>query len=227
MIEDGRASMKRSNLPIPQLQIALDTTDLEVAIDIAKKVVSGGADLIEVGTPLIKSCGISSVEAIRSIVGEKRRVVADMKTVDVGYMEVKMAADRGADISTVLASASEATIRGAVQAGSDLDVGIMVDLMGGKDPVAAGRRMEELGVDFICVHTGIDELGDSPPSFRSLRGVTAAVDLPVAVAGGINYHNVTKAFDEGASIAVVGRAVTASNDPRIETSKLVKKIRKL
>ena len=208
-----------------QLQIALDVTDIESAIDISREVAAGGADIIEVGTPLIKSQGISSVSTIRSHVGKGKKILADMKTVDVGYLEVEMAGEQGADISTVLASASDATIRGAVRAGADLGVKIMVDLIGVSDPVKVARGMEGLGVDYLCLHSGIDELGDKPPSFGDIGEVTAAVGLPVAAAGGINCRNVTMAFHEGASIAVVGRAVTTSKNPRSETAKIVAEIR--
>jgi 3-hexulose-6-phosphate synthase/6-phospho-3-hexuloisomerase len=203
-----------------QLQIALDFIDLDAALEMARKVVAGGADIIEVGTPLIKSCGLSSVSAIREAVGAKSKILADMKTMDVGYLEVKMAAERGADISTVLASASEATIRAAVQAGLDHGVDVAADLIGVGDVVQCARRLEELGVNSLCVHSGIDELGRSKPTFQRLKEVFRSVDLPISSAGGINLQNVIKAFHAGASIVVVGRAVTLSQDPRAETQKL-------
>jgi 3-hexulose-6-phosphate synthase/6-phospho-3-hexuloisomerase len=204
-----------------QLQIALDFIDLDIAVDMAKKVVAGGADIVEVGTPLIKSRGVSSITTIREAVGDEVRILADMKTMDVGYLEVEMAAKRGADISTVLASASEETIRAAVQAGSDLGVEIAADLIGIVDPALVARRLAELGVNSLCVHSGIDELGGSRPSFDRLREVSGSVELPVSAAGGINLQNVVKAFYAGASIVVVGRAVASSQNPRAETQKLV------
>jgi 3-hexulose-6-phosphate synthase/6-phospho-3-hexuloisomerase len=209
-----------------QLQIALDFIDLNTALDMARNVAAGGADIIEVGTPLIKSCGVSSVSAIRDVVGDEKKILADMKTMDVGYLEIKMVAESGADISTILASASEATTRAAVQAGLDLRVEIVADLIGVRDVVPCARRLEELGVDSLCVHSGIDELGRSKPTFQRVSQVARSVEVPISAAGGINFQNVTNAFHAGASIVVVGRAVTFSKDPRAETQKLAEIVRK-
>jgi len=199
------------------LQVALDVTNIDVAVGISSEVALGGADIIEVGTPLIKSCGMSSIPAIGEAAGPGKKILADMKTIDVGYLETQMAADSGANITTVLASASDSTICEAVRAGSDLGIDIMVDLIGVSDPVSEGRRVEGLGADLLCIHSGIDELGGDSPSFRGLREVAEQVSLPIFIAGGLNFQNVIKAFDDGASVAVVGRSITLSRDPGNQT----------
>ncbi len=47
------------------LQVALDLTILERAVQIAKESVEGGVDWIEVGTPLIKSVGMDAVRTMK------------------------------------------------------------------------------------------------------------------------------------------------------------------
>ncbi|MEJ2296545.1 MAG: orotidine 5'-phosphate decarboxylase, partial [Candidatus Lokiarchaeota archaeon] len=80
----------------PKLQVALDLIDLEKALRIAEKVASS-ADIIEAGTPLIKSEGIGAVEVLKDNFPDKL-ICADLKTADAGYLEVKMAANANADI---------------------------------------------------------------------------------------------------------------------------------
>ncbi|MDR1954986.1 MAG: orotidine 5'-phosphate decarboxylase, partial [Candidatus Methanoplasma sp.] len=83
----------------PILQVALDLMQLNRAVAIAHEAVDGGADWIEVGTPLIKSDGAEAVRTIRrEFPGMK--IIADTKTMDVGGLEVEMMAKAGADIVT-------------------------------------------------------------------------------------------------------------------------------
>jgi 3-keto-L-gulonate-6-phosphate decarboxylase len=99
-------------------------------------------------------------------------------------------------------------------------VEIVADLIGVEDVAPCASHLEKLGVNSVCVHTGIDELGRSMPTFQRLRQASRSVEVPISAAGGINFQNVTNAFHAGASIVVVGRAVTSSKDPRAETRKL-------
>ena len=136
--------------------MALDLLELDRSIQIAKEAVSGGADWIEAGTPLIKSEGMNSVrEMKKALPGTK--IVADMKTVDTGFTEVEMAAKAGADIVAMLASSDNSTIEEALHAARQFGVQIMMDLLTVPDPVKRSRELETLGVDYICVHVGIDQ----------------------------------------------------------------------
>jgi len=65
------------------LQLALDFIDLDEAIDVAKKA-QNYVDLMEAGTPLIKSCGIRAVRTLKDTFPNKK-VVADMKIMDTGH----------------------------------------------------------------------------------------------------------------------------------------------
>ena len=136
--------------------MALDLLELDRSIQIAKEAVSGGADWIEAGTPLIKSEGMDAVrEMKKALPGTK--IVADMKTVDTGAMEVEMAAKAGADIVALLAVSDNSTIEDALRAARKYGVQIMMDLLTVPDPVKRSRELDALGVDYICVHVGIDQ----------------------------------------------------------------------
>ena len=75
----------------PVLQVALDLTELSRAEKIAEEAVAGGADWIEIGTPLVKSEGMESIRRMRALFPDKI-LVADLKTSATGAVDVEMAA---------------------------------------------------------------------------------------------------------------------------------------
>jgi len=140
----------------PVLQVALDLENLKRAVQIAKEAVKGGADWVEAGTPLIKSEGMNAVRELRRVF-PKHVIVADMKTVDVGRFEVEMAAKSGADVVCILGVSDDDTIKESVKAGRQYAAKIMVDLFGVDDKTKRAKEVELIGVDYICIHTSIDE----------------------------------------------------------------------
>lgn len=195
----------------PALQVALDFLNLDRALKVAEEAAEGGADYLEAGTPLIKSEGMEAVRALRARFPD-HVIVADLKTLDAGRVEMEAAAKAGADIAVVMACASEATVRECVETGRNYGIEIAADLLGVSDPAKAARRCEDLGVHHVGVHLAIDEqmLGSDP--FETLRAVRQAVQIPVAAAGGINAETATEAVASGADIVIVGGAVSKSAD---------------
>ncbi len=195
----------------PILQVALDLLELDRAIEIAKEAVAGGADWIEAGTPLIKSEGMDAVRELRkALPGVK--IVADMKTVDTGTMEVEMAAKAGAGVVAMLASSDDSTIEEAIRAARQFGAEIMVDLLTSSDPVQRSREMEKLGVDYICVHVGIDQQMMGKDTIDFLKEIVKVVKTPVAAAGGINASSASEAVANGASLVIVGGNIARSAD---------------
>ena len=191
--------------------MALDLLELDRSIQIAKEAVSGGADWIEAGTPLIKSEGMNSVrEMKKALPGTK--IVADMKTVDTGFTEVEMAAKAGADIVAMLASSDNSTIEEALRAARQFGVQIMMDLLTVPDPVKRSRELETLGVDYICVHVGIDQQMTGRDTIDFLKQIVKEVKTPVAAAGGINAASGANAIASGAAIVIVGGSIVHSAD---------------
>lgn len=187
----------------------MDLLELDRSIQIAKEAVLGGADWIEAGTPLIKSEGMDSVrEMKKALPGTK--IVADMKTVDTGAMEVEMAAKAGADIVALLAASDNSTVEDALRAARKYGVQIMMDLITLPDPVGRSRELEELGVDYICVHVGIDQQMTGKDTIDFLKQIVKEVKTPVAAAGGMDAASAADAVASGAAIVIVGGSIVRS-----------------
>ncbi|HDH43823.1 MAG TPA: 3-hexulose-6-phosphate synthase [Thermococcus sp.] len=202
------------------LQVALDVTDVEHAISIAEKVAHGGAHWLEVGTPLIKKEGIRAVELMKRRFPD-RKIVADLKTMDTGALEVEMAARHGADVVSILGVADDKTIKDAVTVAKRYGIRVMVDLIGVKDKVKRAKELEKMGVHYILVHTGIDEQAQGKNPLEDLEKVVKAVKIPVAVAGGLNLETIPKVIEAGATIIIVGGAITKAKDPENITRKIL------
>jgi len=202
------------------LQVALDLTDVEQAISIAEKAARGGAHWLEVGTPLIKKEGMRAVELLKRRFPD-RKIVADLKTMDTGALEVEMAARHGADVVSILGVADDKTILDAVEVARRYGIRVMVDLIGVKDKVKRAKELEKMGVHYILVHTGIDEQVQGKTPLEDLEKVVKAVKVPVAVAGGLNLETIPKVIELGATIIIVGGAITKAKDPEEVTRKII------
>ena len=205
-------------------QLALDLQDLERALRIADAAVPQGVDWVEAGTPLIKSEGLNAVRALRERFPSKK-IVADLKTADAGRIEMEAAAKAGADYAIVLAAASESTIRECIEVGRHFGLGIGVDLLGVEKPEALLARLADWGVAFVSVHCPIDVQMRGGSAFDRLREVAAVVDLPIAVAGGINSETAPDAVSAGASIVIVGGAITKAPDATEATRVILEAMR--
>lgn len=196
----------------PVLQVALDMMHLKRAMEIAREAVEGGADWLEAGTPLIKSEGMEAVRELKRTFPDKT-IVADMKVMDTGAYEVEMAAKAGADVVHVLAAADDETISDAVRAGRKYGVRVAVDLIGIPDRVARARQVAGMGVSHVCVHVSIDKQMMGLDPVENVREVAGAVDVPVAVAGGVNSETAPEVLKAGASIVIVGGAIIKAKQP--------------
>jgi 3-hexulose-6-phosphate synthase/6-phospho-3-hexuloisomerase len=208
------------------LQVALDLTILDRATQIAKEAVAGGADWIEVGTPLIKSEGMNAVRTIKKMF-PKNMVVADMKTMDVGNAEAEIAAKSGADIVVILGVADDSTIAEGVKAAQKYGSKIMVDLMNVENLEEKIKSVEKLGAEYLCIHVGVDQqmIGMSP--VEKLKKIYAITRLPIAVAGGLNSETAPEMIKNGASIIIVGGGIIKAPDVEAETRKIKKSIESL
>lgn len=193
----------------PVLQVALDVLETERAIQIAKEAIDGGADWIEAGTPLIKSEGMDALRKLKAAF-PGRVILADMKTVDTGAMEVEMAAKAGADIVILLGSADDSTIQDAIRSARKYGVKIMADLISAGSPVKRAKELAELGIDYINIHVGIDQqmMGEDPLSILKLL----KINVPIAVAGGIDAKSAAEAVLSGAGIIIVGGNIVRSSN---------------
>jgi 3-hexulose-6-phosphate synthase/6-phospho-3-hexuloisomerase len=207
----------------PLLQVAIDLTDVREAMSLAKLARDGGADIIEVGTPLIKCAGANVIRSVKDSC-EGVLVLADLKTLDAGWLETEIAARNGADIVSISALAHNKTIIDSVMCGRNLGIRIMADLMQVPDPVDRGLELSDLGIDYLCLHTGIDvQESDRQALERTLKlvkGVMKNSPTPVAVAGGINNTNVRDVVRSGVGIVIVGSQITKSSNAYEATKKI-------
>ncbi|MFZ3060864.1 MAG: 3-hexulose-6-phosphate synthase [Candidatus Methanoperedens sp.] len=191
------------------LQVALDVLEIDRALQIAKEAVEGGADWIEAGTPLIKSEGMDAIRKLKDAFPENV-ILADMKTMDTGAMEVEMAAKAGADIIMILGSADNSTIQDAIRSARKYGVKLMADLISAGDPAQRARELEELGIDYINLHVGIDQqmMGEDP--IKILKNLN--IRTPIAVAGGLDAESAAAAVLKGAQIVIVGGNIVRSSN---------------
>ncbi len=205
------------------LQIALDFINADRAIKIAKAAVSAGADWLEAGTPLIKSEGLDIIRRLKDEFPH-HLIVADMKTMDTGSLETEIAAKAGADIVCILGAADDGTIRESVKAARKYGAKIMVDLLNVPNPLKRASTVENLGVDYLCIHVGIDQQmrGIGPLDFLAQLSLKARI--PLAVAGGVNSETAPELVKRGASIIIVGGAITKAKDVVAATRAIKKAI---
>ena len=190
MTRPSQESARSSRRPI--VQISLDLTSIEEALEQARKAVRAGVDWLEAGTPLILAEGLKAVQALRREFPQ-HPIVADLKTMDGGYLEAEMMATAGATHVVVMARAHPATLKVVVKAGRDYGVKVMGDDLACEDKPSAARLMEDLGVDYIVHHVGYDERQDpavvaahggvAPSPLDELAAVVGAVRIPVQAVG--------------------------------------------
>jgi 3-hexulose-6-phosphate synthase len=189
----------------PIVQLSLDLTSIDEALETAATGVEAGVDWLEAGTPLLLADGLHAVEKLRARFPH-HPIVADLKTMDGGYLEAEMMAKAGADFVVVMGRAHEATLRRVIEAGRDFNVRVMGDNLGADDRVECARWMEKLGVDVIVHHFGFDERnmikGLSP--LDELDAVVSAVSIPAQAVGGLSIEQAIECARRGAPLVVVG-----------------------
>src|ERR671922_276549 len=148
--------MDLDRLKYPIVQLSLDLISLDEALETAAIGVEAGVDWLEAGTPLLLAEGLRAVEELRDRF-PNHPIVADLKTMDGGYLEAEMMARAGANFVVVMGRAHEATIRRVIDAGREFGVHVMGDNLGADDRVACAKWLASLGVDIIVHHIGYDE----------------------------------------------------------------------
>ncbi|EON78285.1 D-arabino-3-hexulose 6-phosphate formaldehyde lyase [Lunatimonas lonarensis] len=202
----------------PIVQISLDLTNIDEALETAAMALRAGVDWLEAGTPLILAEGLHGVRKLREAF-PSTPIVADLKTMDGGYLEAEMMAKAGADYVVVMARAHEETIKCVVQAGRDFGAKVMGDNLGCPDMVAGAKMLEDLGCDFVIHHIGYDERrgiaaqGRRMPSpMDQLKEVVDAVRIPVQAVGGLTLEQAIACPKYGAPLVVLGAPLTIDAD---------------
>jgi len=200
-----------------KIQVALDLVDILKAISLSRGLCKAGVEILEAGTPLIKAFGIPSISAIKSSC-PTAEVVADLKTVDTGALEVEIAHLAGADVVTALGLASDETLVEFVAKSRELGIKSAIDLMGVSSCYDYAVGLLERGIrpDIFILHVGIDVQVKRGVNFDLLLSEARRVKelgVGVALAGGIGPTEISKIRDCDIDVVIVGRAITRSEDP--------------
>ena len=176
----------------------------------AEVALRAGVDWLEAGTPLILAEGMNAVRALRDRFPDVP-IVADLKTMDGGYLEARLMAEAGATHVVVMGAAHAETVEEVVRAGREVGVAVMGDNLAMPDPVEGARVLAEAGCDYVIHHVAYDvrtvraRRGEPFPSpLERLREVAEAASVPVQAVGGLSVEEAARTPAYGASLVVIG-----------------------
>ncbi|MCK4429576.1 MAG: DUF561 domain-containing protein [Candidatus Aenigmarchaeota archaeon] len=200
--------------------------DFDRAFKVAEEVVKEGIEWIEIGTPLIKAEGLNTLREFRKKFPNKT-LIADMKTMDTGAVEVEIAAKAGADIVVLQGVADDSTIEDGVKEAQRYGAKIMIDFLGveEKNIISRAKQLEKIGVDYIAMHLSIDSQMKGKSISEKLKELCNAVKIPVGVAGGLDERTCKLAVENGASILIIGSAVTKQSNVKSAVKRILKSIK--
>ena len=197
----------------PYVQIALDMPDIDALKKVVSQLPKSDRILFEVGTPLVKRYGMEVIREIRKF-AKDAFVIADLKTLDVGQVEVDLAFNETADAVVVSGLASSSTINKFIYESKRLGIYSSVDMMEVNDPLGVLKGLDDTP-DIVILHRGIDEESKGKTRWQVIQDIKN--ELPgkkilFSVAGGIREETAKEALKKGADILIVGRYITQSKD---------------
>ena len=208
----------------PYIQVALDLDNLDAMARIIDDLPNKERVLIEAGTPLVKKFGVKVVGEIRKLRPDAF-IIADLKTLDVGRVEVKMAADETADAIAISGLGTIESIKKAIHETQKQGIYSILDMMNVKDfEEKLSAIPDDLKPDIVLLHRNVDletykaEKGEDISEMTEWGNIKKIKEIIggglVAVAGGIKPDNVEEAIDKGADIIIAGRYIIGSRDVR-------------
>lgn len=200
-----------------ELQLAIDLLNKEEATKLANKV-KDYVDIVEIGTPIVINEGLPAVQHLNDNI-EGVKVLADLKIMDAADYEVSQAVKFGADIVTILGVAEDASIKAAVDEAHKHGKQLLVDMIAVQDLEKRAKVLDDLGADYIAVHTGYDLQAEGQSPLESLRKVKSVIsNSKVAVAGGIKPDTIKDIVAENPDLIIVGGGIANADDP-VEAAK--------
>lgn len=203
-----------------KLQMALDDVDMETAIKLVEQTCQA-VDIVEVGTPMIIKYGVEPIRRIKKQFPDIE-VLADTKIMDAGFCEAEEAFKAGADYVTVLGVSDDGTIQGCIEAAAKYKGKTVADMICVTDLAERTKQLEQLGVDFVSVHVGVDQQAKGRTPLDDLKVIkNAANHVKVSVAGGIGPDSIDQYRGLGPDVVIAGSALAHSSDPQ-KTAALLK-----
>lgn len=213
---------------IMKLQVTLDTYEVEDGINRLRPVASY-VDVIEVGTPLLLDAGMDAVARVREAFPHVE-VLADTKIWHNGARIAASAFAHGADMVTILAGATDQEVETVVSVAHEMGHEVAADMAGVRSQIRRASELEDLGVRYLIVPSGlrrdVDEgrevdsfqrntraMGGTPLALvrNVTRGLTQGAE--VAVVDNITLDNLDEVLATHPGILLVGRAILAADDP--------------
>jgi 3-hexulose-6-phosphate synthase len=196
-----------------ELQLALDLVNIPEAIALVKEV-EEHIDIVEIGTPVVINEGLRAVKEMKEAFPDLK-VLADLKIMDAAGYEVMKASEAGADIITILGQAEDMSIKGAVEEAKKQGKQILVDMIAVKDLAGRAKEVDEMGVDYICVHTGYDLQAVGKNSFDDLKTIKSVVkNAKTAIAGGIKIDTLAEVVEVNPDLVIVGGGIANQDDKK-------------
>ena len=197
----------------PYLQIALDAPSIEAAKKVLEQLPGSDRIIIEAGTPLIKRYGTRVISDLRQSAKDKF-IIADLKTLDVGKVEVDIAYEDTADAVVAAGLAPAETLDATVSEAKRMGIYSVIDMLNVEDVLTKLKSLKVLP-DIVILHRGIDQESGRTCGLERIKMIREAFPnkkLLIAVAGGIVPETAKEALELGADILIVGRYVTQSRD---------------
>ncbi|HKM60020.1 MAG TPA: bifunctional 5,6,7,8-tetrahydromethanopterin hydro-lyase/3-hexulose-6-phosphate synthase [Candidatus Bathyarchaeia archaeon] len=197
----------------PYLQIAMDAPEIEKTKKVLAQLPGSDRIIIEAGTPLIKRYGTKVISEMRQV-SKDTFMIADLKTLDVGKVEVDIAYEDTADAVVASGLAPGETLDAFVHEAKRLGIYAVIDMMNVEDVMAKVNSIKEFP-DIIILHRGIDQESGRTCGLERIQMIRKAFPdkkFLIAVAGGIVPETAKEALEQGADILIVGRYVTQSKD---------------
>ncbi|MFX1487336.1 MAG: bifunctional 5,6,7,8-tetrahydromethanopterin hydro-lyase/3-hexulose-6-phosphate synthase [Promethearchaeota archaeon] len=198
----------------PYLQIALDVPSLKKTTEIIKQVPHSDRILLEAGTPLVKRYGVDVLKKLREVAKDVF-ITCDLKTLDVGKVEVDMAYEATSDAVVASGLAAKETLDSFIHEAQRLGIYAIVDMMNVENPVEKLTSLKEKP-DVVILHRAIDAEASEKPRWDFIKEIKALYKkkkVLLAVAGGVVPETASLALKSGADLLIVGRYITQSLDP--------------
>lgn len=196
-----------------RLQLAVDTLSLEEALDFLGEA-SSYIDIVEVGTPLLYRSGLKAVRRIREAF-PGLYILCDGKIMDAGAYESREQFEAGADCVSVLGVTDDATIRECVKEAVKFGKEVSADTICIPNLAERIGQLEDMGVDYISVHTGVDQQARGRTPLDDLKEIKGcAKRAGISVAGGIRLDTVEQYLALEPDVIIVGGGILGQQDPK-------------
>lgn len=205
-----------------KLQLAVDLVNLKSALKLLQQV-GEYIDIIELGTPLLITEGLSIIPIFKELYPNKI-IFADLKIMDGAELISELAFQKGADMISVLAAANDSTIKAAAETSKAHNKMIMVDMCAVNDIKKRAHELEKINSDYICVHRASDMQNKGNDPLEELQ-LIENINSKKVVAGGINLDNFRSACQSSADTIIIGGAIYNADQPKVIAKKMKKMIR--